>query len=265
MSPDKQQQRFISIPTTNLAYPYVVQIQLRRVHDTGNHDAFILEPLQGSRTVDIALARRDDLKGIDYVAGIPDSGIGHAVGYGNEKCIPYKRAFVKYTPTWPRSFLPSNPKMRSLVAKMKLIPNKALTNGSKIIFLDDSIVRGTQLKDNVCKLFEAGAKEVHIRIACPPLIYPCTFLNFSVSRSSDDLVTRRTIKRLEGIEGEVPEAILQKYTDPDSESYKRMIETMREDMDLTSLKFMRLDDLVEAIGIPKEHLCTHCWDNSSEM
>lgn len=213
-----------------------------------------------------ALARRDkdELKDIDYVAGIPDSGIGHAVGYSNEKRVPYKRAFVKYTPTWPRSFMPSNPEMRSLVAKMKLIPNQALTNGAKIIFLDDSIVRGTQLKDNVCKLFEAGAEEVHIRIACPPLVFPCTFVNFSASRSSFDLVTRRIIRELEGTE-DFTDEVLQEYADPDSERYARMVEKMRKDMGLTSLKFMRLDDLVRAIGLPKEHLCTHCWDASSEM
>ena len=213
-----------------------------------------------------ALARRDkdELKDIDYVAGIPDSGIGHAVGYSNEKRVPYKRAFVKYTPTWPRSFMPSNPEMRSLVAKMKLIPNQALTNGAKIIFLDDSIVRGTQLKDNVCKLFEAGAEEVHIRIACPPLVFPCTFVNFSASRSSFDLVTRRIIRELEGTE-DFTDEVLQEYADPDSERYARMVEKMRKDMGLTSLKFMRLDDLVRAIGLPKEHLCTHCWDASSKM
>ena len=212
------------------------------------------------------LARRDagELQNIDYVAGIPDSGIGHAVGYSNEKCVPYKRAFVKYTPTWPRSFMPSNQEMRSLVAKMKLIPNEALTKGAKIVFLDDSIVRGTQLKDNVCKLFEAGAEEVHIRIACPPLVFPCTFINFSASRSSFDLVTRRTIRELEGTE-EFTDELLEEYANPDSERYARMVEHMRENMRLTSLKFMRLDDLVRAIGIPKEHLCTHCWDNSSEM
>ena len=213
-----------------------------------------------------ALAERDkgELANIDFAAGIPDSGIGHAVGYSNEKRIPYKRAFVKYTPTWPRSFMPSNQEMRSLVAKMKLIPNKALTNGSKIVFLDDSIVRGTQLKDNVCKLFEAGAEEVHIRIACPPLVFPCSFVNFSASRSSFDLVTRRTIRELEGT-NEFTDEVLLEYADPDSERYARMVEKMREDMGLTTLKFMRLDDLVKAIGLPKEQLCTHCWDNSSEM
>jgi amidophosphoribosyltransferase len=213
-----------------------------------------------------ALARRDagQLEEIDYVAGIPDSGIGHAVGYGNEKRVPYKRAFVKYTPTWPRSFMPANQNMRDLVAKMKLIPNRALTDGTKIVFLDDSIVRGTQLKDNVCKLFEAGAKEVHIRIACPPLVFPCTFINFSASRSSFDLIARRVIRQLEGTE-DFSEETLQKYADPDSEHYARMVETMRREMGLTSLRFMRLDDLVRAIGLPKEELCTHCWDNSSEM
>ena len=213
-----------------------------------------------------ALACRDkeELKDVDYAAGIPDSGIGHAVGYSNEKCIPYKRAFVKYTPTWPRSFMPSNPEMRSLVAKMKLIPNKALTNGAKIVFLDDSIVRGTQLKDNVCKLFEAGAQEVHIRIACPPLVFPCLFINFSASRSSFDLVTRRTIRDIEQTEN-FSDEVLQQYADPDSPKYAEMVERMRKEMGLTSLKFMRLDDLVKAIGLPKEQLCTHCWDNSSEM
>ena len=212
----------------------------------------------------LACRDRDELKEVDYAAGIPDSGIGHAVGYSNEKRVPYKRAFVKYTPTWPRSFMPSNPEMRSLVAKMKLIPNKALTDGAKIVFLDDSIVRGTQLRDNVGKLFEAGAKEVHIRIACPPLVFPCLFVNFSASRSSFDLVTRRTIRELEGTE-DFSDEVLQEYADPDSERYARMVEKMRKDMRLTSLKFMRLDDLVKAIGLPKEQLCTHCWDNSSEM
>lgn len=211
-----------------------------------------------------ALARRDDIKKLDFVAGIPDSGIGHAIGYSNEKCVPYKRPFVKYTPTWPRSFMPQNQKMRDLVAKMKLIPNEALTRGSNIVFLDDSIVRGTQLKDNVVKLVEAGVGDVHIRIACPPLVYPCCFLNFSASRTSFDLYTRRIIRDLEGTE-EFSEEVLKEYATPDSERYNAMVEEMRKRIGVTTLKFMRLDDLVESIGLPKEHLCTHCWDNSSTL
>jgi len=209
-----------------------------------------------------ALARRDNLDGVDFVSGIPDSGLGHAIGYSNEKCIPYKRAFVKYTPTWPRSFMPQNQNMRDLVAKMKLIPNEALTRGSNIVFLDDSIVRGTQLKDNVVKLIEAGVKDVHIRIACPPLVYPCNFLNFSLSRSSFDLFTRRVIRDMEGTEN-FSEEVLKEYSTPDTSRYNNMIEVIRKRIGVTTLKFMRLDDLVQAIGLPKEDLCTHCWDNSS--
>ncbi|MGL4292830.1 MAG: amidophosphoribosyltransferase [Bacteroidales bacterium] len=208
-----------------------------------------------------AIAERDSVE-IDYVAGIPDSGVGHAIGYSNARAIPYKRPFVKYTPTWPRSFMPQNQKMRDLVAKMKLIPNEAFTRDSRILFLDDSIVRGTQLKDNVVKLRESGVKEVHMRIACPPLVYPCTFLNFSSSRSTFDLFTRRVIRDLEGTSDLTPE-ILAPYSDPDSEKYQQMINVMAQHLQLDTLKFQRLDDLVQAIGLPKEELCTHCWDNSS--
>lgn len=210
------------------------------------------------------LARRDDQEGVDFVSGIPDSGVGHAIGYSNEKCLPYKRPFVKYTPTWPRSFMPQNQNMRTLVAKMKLIPNEALTRGANIVFLDDSIVRGTQLKDNVVKLVEAGVKDVHIRIACPPLIYPCCFLNFSSSRSSFDLYTLRVIRELEGTE-DFSDEILKEYATHGTERYDNMVEVMRQRIGVTSLKFMRLEDLVEAIGLPKEHLCTHCWDKSSTL
>lgn len=208
-----------------------------------------------------ALAKRDELEA-DFVAGIPDSGIGHAIGYSNEKQIPYKRPFVKYTPTWPRSFMPQNQTMRDLVAKMKLLPNDAITEDSKIVFMDDSIVRGTQLKDNVVKLRECGVKEVHIRIACPPLLYPCCFLNFSTSRSSFDLFARRVIRDLEGVV-ELTDEILEPYANPDSDKYKAMVEMMSQHLQLNSLKFQRLDDLIETIGLPKEQLCTHCWDNSS--
>ncbi|MEG0814670.1 MAG: amidophosphoribosyltransferase [Mucinivorans sp.] len=210
------------------------------------------------------LAQRDMADGleIDYAGAIPDSGIGHAIGYSNEMRVPYKRPFVKYTPTWPRSFMPQNQMMRDLVAKMKLLPNKEFTKGQKMVLLDDSIVRGTQLKDNVVKLLESGAQEVHMRIACPPLIFPCRFLNFSTSRSTFDLYTRRIIRDMEGHD-RLTDEILAPYADPDSDKHKEMVEMMGRHLQLSSLKFQRLDDIVAAIGLPKEHLCTHCWDNSS--
>lgn len=210
-----------------------------------------------------ALARRDtELGSADLVAGIPDSGVGYAIGYSNCRKIPYKRAFVKYTPTWPRSFMPQNQGMRDLVARMKLIPNEALVRGSDMVLLDDSIVRGTQLKDNICKLTEAGGGKIHIRIACPPLVYPCVFLNFSTSRSTFDLITRRIIKQIEGTDT-FTDGMLGEYSDPDSPRYAHMVEKLRQTIGADTLRFQRLDDLVEAIGLPKEQLCTHCWDNSS--
>ena len=209
-----------------------------------------------------AMAKRDTDLQLDCAAGIPDSGIAHAIGYANQKGVEYSRPFVKYTPTWPRSFMPQNQKMRDLVAKMKLIPNKELTKDKRIAFLDDSIVRGTQLKDNVVKLIDAGVKEVHMRIACPPLIYPCKFLNFSTSRSNFDLYTRRVIRDMEGT-SELSEEVLQEYVDCNSTKHKEMVNIMCKNMQLTSLKFQRLEDLVAAIGLPKCKLCTHCWDNSS--
>jgi len=203
-----------------------------------------------------ALARRDDVEA-DLVCGIPDSGVGHAIGYSNEKGIPYKRAYSKYTPTWPRSFMPQNQEMRDLVAKMKLIPNKAVIEGKRMVFLDDSIVRGTQLKDNTIDLRKSGAAEVHMRIACPPLLYPCQFLNFSQSRTPLELAGRKAVHQLEGDDGNLAE-----YSDPDSEKHKKMVEKIAETLNLDSLMYQRLDDLVEAIGLPKEKLCTHCWDGS---
>jgi amidophosphoribosyltransferase len=204
-----------------------------------------------------ALAKRDTVKA-DFVCGVPDSGVGHAVGYGNEKGIPYKRAYSKYTPTWPRSFMPQSQDQRDLVARMKLIPNKAVIEGKRMIFLDDSIVRGTQLKDNTIDLRRSGAAEVHMRIACPPLLFPCDFLNFSQSRSTLELAGRKAIKQLEGEENNFKE-----YADPDSEKHSKMIAKVAENLDLDSLMYQRLDDLVEAIGLPKEKLCTHCWDGTS--
>jgi amidophosphoribosyltransferase len=205
-----------------------------------------------------ALARNDNVK-IDFVSGIPDSGIGHALGYANEKNIPYQRAFVKYTPTWPRSFMPQNQDVRDLVAQMKLIPIRSLIQGKKIMFCEDSIVRGTQLKDNVQVLFDYGVKEVHMRPACPTLIYPCEFLNFSTSRSTLDLAGRKAIQEIEGKE----DKDLELYATAGSEKNLAMIENIRQKLHLTSLAYQRMDDLIESIGLPKEKLCTHCWDGSS--
>lgn len=203
-----------------------------------------------------ALARRDDVE-VDFACGIPDSGVGHAMGYSNEKRIPYKRAYAKYTPTWPRSFMPQRQEQRDLVAKMKLIPNREVIEGKKMVFLDDSIVRGTQLKDNTIDLRKSGAAKVHMRIACPPLLFPCEFLNFSQSRTPMELAGRKAIFLLEGETDD-----LREYSDPDSEKYAKMVDKIAEMLDLDSLMYQRLDDLVRAIGLPKEKLCTHCWDGS---
>jgi amidophosphoribosyltransferase len=204
-----------------------------------------------------ALAKNDTIKA-DFIAAIPDSGIGHAMGYCNETRIPLKRPYSKYTPTWPRSFMPQNQETRDLVAKMKLIPNKSIISGKCGIFLDDSIVRGTQLKDNVKHLHAGGIKEIHMRIACPPLTYPCEFLNFSRSRTSLDLATRKAIKQLEGHEN----VNLKEYSDTSDGKYANMVEQIRKNLGLTTLKYQKLSDLVMAIGLPKEKLCTHCWDGS---
>jgi amidophosphoribosyltransferase len=205
-----------------------------------------------------ALAARDDTE-IDFVAGIPDSGIGHALGYANKRGIPYMRPYVKYTPTWPRSFMPQKQEDRDLVARMKLIPVTKLISGKRIAFCDDSIVRGTQLKDNIQLLFEAGAIEVHMRIACPTLIFPCEFLNFSTSRSVLDLAGRKSISEIEGKK----DADLNEYAKAGSDKNKLMVERTRQRLRLSSLKYQRIDDLINSIGLPKEKLCTHCWDGSS--
>lgn len=205
-----------------------------------------------------ALARRDNVD-IDFVAGIPDSGIGHAIGYASEKKIPYFRPFVKYTPTWPRSFMPQNQELRDLVAKMKLIPVKRLIDGKRILFCEDSIVRGTQPKDNIQILYEYGARETHMRPACPCLIHPCELLNFSTSRSTLDLAGRQMIKKIEGAE----DKNLEDYARAGSDKNLEMIDLVRQHLKLTTLKYQALDDLVEAIGLPKEKLCTHCWDGTS--
>jgi len=203
-----------------------------------------------------ALAKADNCE-VDMVAGVPDSGSAHAIGYANEAGLPYGRPFVKYTPTWPRSFMPQDQRVRDLVARMKLIPIKELIENKRLMFCEDSIVRGTQLKDTVQRLYECGAREVHMRPACPPLIYGCKFLNFSRSRSEMDLAGRKAVSEL----GEGEEQ-LQEYADANSDRYSAMIERIRERMELTSLKYQKLSDLVTAIGLPKEKLCTYCWDGA---
>lgn len=198
---------------------------------------------------------------VDCACGIPDSGVGMALGYAEGKGVPYHRAIAKYTPTWPRSFTPSKQEMRSLVAKMKLIPNRSMLQGKRVLFCDDSIVRGTQLRDNVRVLFDYGAREAHVRIACPPLIYGCPFIGFTASKSDLELITRRIIKELEGDENKN----LEKYATTGSPEYERMVEIIRQRFGLTSLKFNTLETLVEAIGLPKCKVCTHCFDGSSHF
>jgi amidophosphoribosyltransferase len=202
-----------------------------------------------------ALARNDDIT-VDLVAGIPDSGTGHAIGYANEAGIPYRRPFVKYTPTWPRSFMPQDQSIRDLVARMKLIPIRELIHGQRLLFCEDSIVRGTQLKDTIQRLYDCGAREVHMRPACPTLIHGCKYLNFSRSRSELDLAGRRAIRELEGD----AEEISLEFADSQSDKHKAMVERIRHRLRLTTLKYQELSDLVSAIGLPKDRLCTYCWD-----
>lgn len=203
------------------------------------------------------LAKNDSIK-IDMVAGLPDSGIGHGLGYASEAGIPFKRPFVKYTPTWARSFMPQDQKVRDIVAKMKLIPISELIEGKKLLFCEDSIVRGTQLKDTIQRLYDFGALEVHMRPACPPLMRGCKFLNFSRSKSELNLAARKAIKEIEGVDGKD----LDEYSTEGSEKYKGMIKQISKRLKLTTLKYQKLEDLVEAIGLPKEKICTYCWDGA---
>ena len=202
-----------------------------------------------------ALARNDNVE-VDLVAGIPDSGIGHAIGYSNESRKPHCRPFVKYTPTWPRSFMPQNQDVRDLVARMKLIPIRAIIESKRILFCEDSIVRGTQLKDTIRRLFQFGAREVHVRPACPPLLYSCRFLNFSRSRSDMDLAGRKAIYELD----KNPSPDLKAYADHRTDSYAAMVEMIGKKLNLTSLKYQTLPDMIDAIGLPKDQVCTYCWD-----
>lgn len=202
------------------------------------------------------LAKRDNVQP-DIVAGVPDSGTAHAVGYANESGIPFSRPFIKYTPTWPRSFMPTIQTQRNLIAKMKLIPVHDLIQDKSLLLIDDSIVRGTQLRETTEFLYQSGAKEVHIRPACPPLLFGCKYLNFSRSSSEMDLITRRVLKEIED-EGKTID--LKAYVDPDSAEYSDMVERIGKQLNFTSLRFNRLDDMIESVGIGREKLCTYCWD-----
>ena len=202
------------------------------------------------------LAKRDNVKP-DIVAGVPDSGTAHAIGYANESGIPFSRPFIKYTPTWPRSFMPTIQSQRNLIAKMKLIPVHDLIKDRSLLLIDDSIVRGTQLRETTEFLYQSGAGEVHIRPACPPLLFGCKYLNFSRSTSEMELIARRVIQEMEG-DNKYPN--LSVYADPDSTEYQEMLEKIREKLNFTSLRYHRLDDMTASVGIDKCKLCTYCWD-----
>ncbi len=203
------------------------------------------------------LARRDSVRP-DIVAGIPDSGTAHAIGYANEVGIPFSRPFIKYTPTWPRSFMPTQQSKRDLIAKMKLIAVHDLIENKSLLLIDDSIVRGTQMRETTDFLYASGAKEVHIRTGCPPLLFGCKYLNFSRSKSEMELITRRVIQELE--DGEVTDELLREYADPDGEKYQKMVDKICEKLHFTSLRYHRLDDMLEAVGIDADKLCTYCWN-----
>ena len=201
---------------------------------------------------------KDILPDIDTVSGIPDSGIAHAVGYAHAAGKPYRRAFVKYTPTWPRSFTPPNQKLREQVARMKLIPVLEQIQGKRLLFCDDSIVRGTQLRDTVGRLYRRGAKEIHMRSSCPPLLFGCRFLNFSRSRSELDLAARRAIARLEN--GNTSDEVIKQYLEHGSPKYNAMVDEIRKELNLTSLKFQKLESLISSMGLQPDKVCTYCWN-----
>ncbi len=205
------------------------------------------------------LAKRDgDSVHPDVVAGVPDSGIAHAIGYANESGIPYARPFIKYTPTWPRSFMPTNQNQRNLIARMKLIPVQALIENKKLLLIDDSIVRGTQLRETTEFLYNSGAKEVHVRPACPPLLYGCKYLNFSRSKTEMELITRQMIRKREG--DDCPQEVLDDYANPCSCKYAQMLEDIRQQQNFTTLRYHRLDDLLASIGIEPCKVCTYCFN-----
>ena len=245
MSPPRQEMKICSFLWVYYGYP------------TSSYEGINVEQMryQCGRL----LARRDQENDVrpDVVAGVPDSGIAHAVGYANESKIPFARPFIKYTPTWPRSFMPTSQGQRNLIARMKLIPVDALIRDKSLLLIDDSIVRGTQLGETTEFLYQSGAKEVHIRPACPPIMFGCRYLNFSRSSSELDLITRRIIQEREG--DNVSDEVLLDYANPDSQNYREMVEEIRRRLNFTTLRFHRLDDLVESIGLPDCKLCTYCW------
>lgn len=210
-----------------------------------------------------ALALRDGNVEADIVAGVPDSGTPHAIGYSNKSGIPFSRPFIKYTPTWPRSFMPTIQSKRNMIAKMKMIPVHQLIQGRSLLLIDDSIVRGTQLGETTEFLYQSGAKEVHIRPGCPPIMYGCKYLNFSRSTSEMDLISRKMIHKIEG-KDIVEEEVIKEYVNPESERYNKMNEAIKEKLNFTSLKYLRLDDLIASVGISPCNLCTYCWDGKTE-
>ena len=221
----------------------------------------------------VLMAKRDGEMDVDYVSGVPDSGIAHALGYANGSKTPYARPLIKYTPTWPRSFMPQNQRTRNLIAKMKLVPVFQVIKDKKFVLVDDSIVRGTQLSETVSYLIENGAKEIHVRSACPPIMYGCKYLNFSRSVSDGELITRRCIYELEGLMEEgsadpkdpfpathISADILEEYADSDSKRHQDLVTSISKKLGFDSLKFQRLEDLLEAIQVDRSKLCTYCWN-----
>ena len=247
VSPAGEEMKICGFLWTYYGYPNSnyegVNVEVMRYH---NGDIMARQELAQGRLPDV-----------DYVAGVPDSGVPHAIGYANRSGKPFARPFVKYTPTWPRSFTPDNQEVRNQVAKMKQIPVSELIEGKKLLFVDDSIVRGTQLRETVDFLYESGAKEVHMRSACPPIMYSCKYLNFSRSSSEMELITRQVIQEMEG---NYRFARLEAYVDPETEEYQTMVHKIGEKLDFTSLRYHRLDDMIDSVGIDREKLCTYCWD-----
>ena len=226
-------------------------------YPTSSYEGLSVESMRYHCGKCLALRDRDKEKP-DVVAGIPDSGIAHAIGYANASGVEFSRPFVKYTPTWPRSFMPTHQTKRNLIAKMKLIPIHDLIADKKLLLIDDSIVRGTQLGETTQFLYDSGAKEVHIRTGCPPILYSCKYLNFTRSTSEMELMSRKVIAELEG--RELNDEIIAEYVDPDGVKYKKMVEKIREKLNFTSLEYLRLDDMISSTGIDSENLCTYCWN-----
>ncbi|MBR0145057.1 MAG: amidophosphoribosyltransferase [Eubacterium sp.] len=227
-------------------------------YPSSEYEGISVETMRNACGAKLAMRDGYTTADIDSVAGVPDSGTAHAIGYANASGVPFSRPFVKYTPTWPRSFMPTHQDKRNLIAHMKLIPVHELINGKRLLLIDDSIVRGTQLRETTEFLYDSGAKEVHIRPACPPLLFGCKYINFSRSNSDMELIARRVIQKEEGVE--VTRTILEDYANPDSDRYHRMLERIRQQLNFTTLAYNRLDDMIAATGLPKESLCTYCWD-----